>query len=82
VDGTSIRVAIHDTGAGIPQEEREWIFKPFHQLESSLIREHGGMGVGLAIARNVVELHGGRIWVESDMGKGSTFYFTIPECLC
>ncbi len=81
-DGTSVRVAIHDAGAGIPQEEREWIFKPFHQLESSLIRERGGMGVGLAIARNVVELHGGRIWVESDMGKGSTFYFTIPECLC
>jgi len=81
-DGNSIRVAIHDTGMGIPAEEREWIFKPFHQLESSLIRERGGMGVGLAIARNVVELHGGRIWVESEPGKGSTFFFTIPDCLC
>lgn len=82
VEGSGIRMAVHDTGAGIPQEEWEWIFKPFYQLESSLVRERGGIAVGLAIAKNLIELHGGRIWVESTMGQGSTFYFTIPDCLC
>lgn len=76
-----IRVAVQDTGVGIPKEEWEWIFKPFYQLESSLRREHGGIGIGLALAKNMVELHGGRIWVESEMGKGSTFYFTLPHCV-
>jgi len=81
VEGTSLRVAVRDTGVGIPEEEWEWIFKPFYQLESSLIREHGGMGVGLATAKNIVDLHGGRIWLESTMGRGSTFFFTIPDCI-
>ena len=80
-EGSGLRVAIHDTRAGIPQNEWEWIFKPFYQLESSLVREHGGMGLGLAIAKNVIELHGGRIWLESARGKGSTFLFTIPDCV-
>lgn len=82
VNGDGVRVAVHDTGIGIPREEWEWIFKPFHQLEDSLVREHGGLGVGLPIAKNLVELHGGRIWVESTVGKGSSFYFTISDCLC
>jgi signal transduction histidine kinase/CheY-like chemotaxis protein len=79
-EGSGMRVAIHNSGPGIPKDEWEWIFKPFYQLESSLVREHGGMGLGLAIAKNVVELHGGRIWLESAPGKGSTFLFTIPDC--
>jgi signal transduction histidine kinase len=81
ISGNTCRIAVHDTGIGIPPEEWEWIFKPFYQLESSLRREHGGMGTGLALAKNLVELHGGRIWVESTVGQGSTFYFTIPDCL-
>lgn len=79
--GRSLRIAVHDTGVGIPQEEWEWIFKPFYQLESSLRREHGGLGIGLALSKNLVELHGGRIWVESEVGKGSTFTVLIPECV-
>ncbi|MGC8786324.1 MAG: sensor histidine kinase, partial [Anaerolineae bacterium] len=81
VDEPGIRIAVQDTGVGIPKEEWEWIFKPFYQLESSLHREHGGLGIGLALARSLVELHGGRIWVESEVGKGSTFYFTLPQCV-
>lgn len=76
-----LRIAVHDTGVGIPQEEWEWIFKPFYQLESSLRREHGGLGIGLALSKSLVELHGGRIWVESEVGKGSTFTLVIPGCV-
>ena len=76
---SGVRVAVRDTGSGIPEEEWEWVFKPFFQLESSLIREHEGIGIGLPLAKNLVELHGGRIWVESVPGEGSTFYFTIPS---
>jgi len=82
INGSGMRVAVRDTGVGIPEKEWEWIFKPFYQLENSLIREHGGIGIGLPIAKNLVELHGGRIWLESTKGQGSTFYFTIPDCLC
>ncbi len=72
-------VAVEDTGPGIPREEWERIFEPFYQVEDSLRREHGGMGLGLSIARELVRLHRGRIWVESDVGKGSTFYFALPR---
>jgi len=73
-----LRFSVSDTGRGIPPEERERIFNRFYQIEDALTREHGGLGLGLAIARGTVERLGGRIWVESTVGEGSTFYFTIP----
>lgn len=72
-------VAVEDTGCGIPREEWERIFEPFYQVGDSLRREHGGMGLGLAISRELVRLHGGSIWVKSEVGRGSTFYFTLPR---
>jgi signal transduction histidine kinase/CheY-like chemotaxis protein len=73
-----VLIVVEDTGDGIPAEEWEHIFEPFYQVEDSLRREHGGMGLGLSIARELVLLHGGRIWVESQVGQGSEFFFTLP----
>ena len=69
---------IRDTGIGIPQDRMDEIFKPFTQLERTLSRKRDGVGLGLAITKNLVELMGGKIWFESIPSKGSTFYFTIP----
>jgi signal transduction histidine kinase len=74
-----VSVSVWDTGIGIPTEEHERIFESFYQVEESMRREHGGLGLGLAISKGMVELWGGRIWVESEVGKGSTFTFTIPK---
>jgi signal transduction histidine kinase/CheY-like chemotaxis protein len=71
-------VSVQDTGIGIPAEQLDHIFERFYQVEDSLTREHGGLGIGLAIAKGMVELCGGKIWVESTVGKGSTFTFTLP----
>ena len=71
-------VSVADTGPGISASDQARIFEAFQQVDSSLTRKKGGTGLGLSIARRIVELHGGRLWVESVPGKGSTFSFTVP----
>jgi len=73
-----VAVSVRDTGIGIPAKERERIFAPFYQVEDPLTRTHGGLGLGLAIVKSAVATCGGRIWVESEEGAGSTFSFTLP----
>lgn len=70
--------AVRDAGRGIPTEKLETIFDRFHQVDASDSRQKGGTGLGLAICRSIVQQHGGRIWAESALGQGSTFYFTLP----
>ncbi|MFN6528990.1 ATP-binding protein [Nostoc sp. ChiSLP03a] len=72
-----IQFSIKDTGIGIPRDRLERLFKAFSQVNSSITRQYGGTGLGLAICKQLCELMGGRIWVESEMNAGSTFYFTI-----
>ena len=72
------RVSVIDNGIGIRKEHQEMIFEPFTQLDSALPRETRGTGLGLTISRQIIERHGGRIWVESEFGKGSRFSFTLP----
>ncbi|MBM3125039.1 MAG: GAF domain-containing sensor histidine kinase [Chloroflexi bacterium] len=77
-DAADIRVEVQDDGMGIPAKDLEMIFERFYQVESHLTRKHGGMGLGLSVARGMIEMHGGRIWVESEEGKGSVFTFLLP----
>ncbi len=76
-----IQVSVTDTGIGIAPEDQERIFSAFEQVESSKSRKYQGTGLGLSLTRKLVELHGGKIWVESvGLEKGSTFRFVIPVC--
>ncbi len=76
--GAECIVEVGDTGIGIGAEHHELVFREFAQVDSSASRQHHGTGLGLTIARKLVELHGGRMWLESEVGAGSRFYFTIP----
>ena len=73
----TIKFSIKDNGIGISQEKQKNLFQPFHQAESSTSREYGGTGLGLSISKNIIEMMNGRIWVESDLGEGASFFFTI-----
>lgn len=76
-----VHVAIEDSGVGIPPDSLERIFEQFYQVENHLIREHGGLGLGLPVARGLVTLHDGKIWADSaGPGKGSTFNVVLPTC--
>jgi CheY-like chemotaxis protein len=74
---TFLEISVQDTGIGIKPEDQGRVFEPFKQIDSSLARKYPGTGLGLALTKKLVEMHGGRIWVESEMGKGSTFTFTL-----
>ena len=78
-DIESVRFVVKDNGIGIPPDDIERIFEEFEQIDSSLSRQQGGVGLGLALTKKLVELHGGNIRAESILGKGSTFSFTIPS---
>ncbi len=77
-EGGLFTVTVADTGIGIPPDKTDRVFETFEQADGSIARMYGGTGLGLSIAKKLVELHGGRIWVESELGIGSRFYFTIP----
>jgi len=77
-DESVILVEVGDTGRGIAPDHHELIFREFAQVDASASRAHHGTGLGLTIARRFVELHGGRIWVDSELGRGSRFFFTLP----
>ena len=73
----ALRFAVRDTGIGIPPDRLDSLFHPFSQVDSSISRQYGGTGLGLAISRQLSEMMGGRMWVESEPGQGSTFYFSV-----
>ncbi len=77
-NGTQLIVAVADTGIGIPAEKHDRIFERFYQVDGGMSRRYGGTGLGLAIVKRIAELHHGTVTVESEVGKGSTFYVTLP----
>lgn len=78
ISGSNLLVGIHDTGIGIRPEDVAIVFEQFRQIDGNLNRRAGGTGLGLPITKKLVELHGGEIWVESQVGQGTTFWFTLP----
>jgi signal transduction histidine kinase len=76
--GDMVEVSVEDTGIGIPEELHGRIFDRLFQVDATATRRFGGTGMGLAVAKDIVEVHGGKIWTESEPGKGSEFYFTLP----
>jgi two-component system, NarL family, sensor histidine kinase BarA len=74
----AVLIEVGDTGVGISSEHHDLIFREFAQVDATPSRPHHGTGLGLTIARKLVELHGGKIWVDSELGTGSRFYFTVP----
>lgn len=78
-DRSYVEISVTDTGVGISPDDQKQLFQPFEQIDSALSRKHAGTGLGLSLCKRFVELHRGRIWIESEEGKGSKFTFTIPS---
>jgi signal transduction histidine kinase len=77
--GGEVRVSVSDSGEGIPSEEIPHVFEQFFRGDRARSRDEGGSGLGLSIAQRIVAAHGGRIWADSEPGKGATFTFTLPK---
>jgi two-component system phosphate regulon sensor histidine kinase PhoR len=75
----TVGIGVRDNGPGIPPEARDRVFERFYRLDKARARDQGGTGLGLAIVKHIVQSHGGRVWVESEPGKGSVFFFTLPS---
>jgi CheY-like chemotaxis protein/anti-sigma regulatory factor (Ser/Thr protein kinase) len=75
---TKVKISVTDTGPGISKKDQEKLFQPFSQVDASPTRKTGGTGLGLSICQQLINMHGGKIWVESEVGQGSTFHFTLP----
>jgi signal transduction histidine kinase/DNA-binding response OmpR family regulator len=73
-----LRVSVTDTGPGISKQDQTKLFQPFSQVDDSPTRKTGGTGLGLSICQHIINMHGGRIWIDSEVGRGSTFHFTLP----
>jgi signal transduction histidine kinase len=71
-------LSVRDTGPGISAADQAKLFQEFQQADNSVTRQKGGTGLGLAISKRIVEMHGGKIWIESSVGQGSTFFVTLP----
>jgi signal transduction histidine kinase len=78
-DQTTIQVQVSDTGPGIPSDDLPHLFQKFYRVDNSMTRTIGGTGLGLFICRKIVELYNGRIWVESELNKGSIFFINLPR---
>jgi signal transduction histidine kinase len=74
----SFHLSVHDTGPGISDADQAKLFQEFQQADNAITRKKGGTGLGLAISKRIIEMHGGKIWVDSQVGQGSTFCFTVP----
>ncbi len=77
--GDKVEFCVSDNGPGIPKDKQRYLFKKFYQIDTSLTRKHGGTGLGLAISKGIVTKLGGDIWVETEEGKGASFYFSLPK---
>lgn len=79
VDNKFVQLSVRDDGPGIPEDAKERVFERFYRIDRARSREAGGTGLGLSIVKHIVQSHGGEVWVESELGKGSTFCFTLPR---
>jgi signal transduction histidine kinase len=77
----AFHISVRDTGPGISAADQAKLFQEFQQADNAITRKKGGTGLGLAISKRIIEMHGGKIWVESQLGQGSTFSFTVPVCV-
>src|SRR5215469_2103378 len=78
-NGSIIELCVQDDGPGIPAESLERVFERFYRVDKARSREQGGTGLGLSIVKHIVQSHGGKVWAKSELGKGATFYFTLPQ---